>query len=59
MLIKGVCVCVCVYIYTSSQMFLNSEIYNVFILFCSPSLHLFDPKYSKSSDIMKQFYYLK
>ncbi len=29
------------------------------ILFCSPSLHLFDPKYSKNSNILKYFYYLK
>ncbi len=34
--------------------------YNFFlILLCSPSLHLFDPKYSKSSNIVKYFYYLK
>ncbi len=35
--------------------FLNSKIFNVFqrILFCSPSLHLFDPKYSKSSNTVK------
>ncbi len=33
------------------------KIFNVFqrILFCSPSLHLFDPKYSKSSNTVKLF----
>ncbi len=37
--------------------FLNSKIFYVFqrILFCSPSLHLFDPKYSKSSNTVKLF----
>ncbi len=25
----------------------------------APSLHLFDPKYSKSNNIVKYFYYLK
>ncbi len=38
-----------IYIYTTSPKFL---IWNVF---CSPSLHLFDPKYSKSSQIEKYF----
>ncbi len=49
------------YIYTSSQSFLNSKIWNVFSrsLFCSSSLHLFDTKYSKRSNIVKYFYYLK
>ncbi len=28
-------------------------------LFCSPSLHLFDLKYSKNSNILKYLYYLK
>ncbi len=37
-------------IYTISQKFLNSKI---FLLFCPPSLHLFDPKYSKISNIVK------
>ncbi len=27
--------------------------------FCSPSLHLFDPKYNKNSTILKYFYHLK
>ncbi len=27
--------------------------------FCSPNLHLFDPKYSKNSNILKYLYYLK
>ncbi len=47
--------------YTASQKFLNSKIFNVFlrILFCSPSLHLFDPKYSKNSNTVKYFYSLK
>ncbi len=41
--------------------FLNSKIFYVFLrtLFCSPSLYLFDPKYSKGSNIVKYFYYLK
>ncbi len=32
--------------FTTSQKFLKSKIFDVFngILFCSPSLHLFDPK---------------
>ncbi len=44
------------HIYTTSQKFLNSKIFNVFflrILFCSPSLHLFDPIHSKSSNTVK------
>ncbi len=47
--------------YTTSQKFLNSKIFNVFerILFCSPSLHLFESKYSKYSNILKYLYYLK
>ncbi len=42
-------------------MFLNSKIFYVFlrILFCSPSLDLFDPEYSKNSNIEKYLYYLK
>ncbi len=28
-----------------------------FSLFCSPSLHLFDPKYSKNSNIIYYLYY--
>ncbi len=40
-------------IYTANQKFLNSKMFYVFI-FCSPSLRLFDPKYSKK----KFFYYL-
>ncbi len=28
-------------------------------LFCSPSLHLFDPKYRNTNTIMKYSYYLK
>ncbi len=49
-----------IHIYTTSQKFLNSKIFLFFlrILFCSPSLHLFDPKYSKSSNIVKYFYYI-
>ncbi len=41
--------------YTTSQTFLNRKIYHVFerILFCSASLRLFDPKYSKSSNIVQ------
>ncbi len=39
--------------YTNSQKFLNSKIFNVFLKNCSPSLHLFDPKYSKNSNIVK------
>ncbi len=35
------------YIYTTNQKFLNS-----------PSLHLFDPKYSKSSNIVKNVFAL-
>ncbi len=48
-------------VYTTSQKFLNSKIFYVFflILFCSPTLHLFYPKYSKSSNIVKYFYYSK
>ncbi len=37
------------------QRFFKSKIFKVFVfgdLFCSPSLHLFDPKYSKSNNIM-------
>ncbi len=36
-------------IYTSSQTFLNSKIciFLFIIIFCSPSLHLFDPNYCK------------
>ncbi len=47
--------------YTTSQKFLNSKICNVFerILFCSLSLHLFESKYSKYSNILKYLYYLK
>ncbi len=59
---KQTCVCVraCVFVYTTCQKFLNSKIlYVLFIRFCSPSLHLFDPKYSKSSNIVKYVYYLK
>ncbi len=43
----------------TSQKCLNSEIYNVFKEFFSPSLHLFDPKYSKICNILKYVYYLK
>ncbi len=43
-----------------SQKALNGKILNVFKEFSStPSLHLFDPKYSKNSNILKYFYYLK
>ncbi len=28
-------------------------------LLCSPKLHLFDPKYSENSNIMKNYYNLK
>ncbi len=49
------------HIYTTSQKFLNSKIFNVFLknslLLTKPAL--FDPKYSKSSNIVKYFYYLK
>ncbi len=45
--------------YTTSQKFVNCKIFNVFkrFLFCSASLHLFDPKYNSKS--LKYFYYLK
>ncbi len=44
----------------TSQRFLNSKM-NVFkrIIFCSPSLNLFDPKHSKNSNVLKYLYYLK
>ncbi len=38
-------------------MFLNAK--NLRIIFCSPSLQIFEPKCSKSSNILKYFYYLK
>lgn len=41
----------------TSQKLLNSMIFNFF--FCTPSLHLFDPNYSKNSKSLKYFYYLK
>ncbi len=46
--------------YTTSQKFLSCKVFNVFFLslFCSPILHLFDPKYSKNKNILKYFYYL-
>ncbi len=49
-----------IYRHSSRQKFLNRKIFNVFlwILFCSPTLHLFDPNNSKSSNIVKYFYYL-
>ncbi len=56
------------YIYTTGQKFLNSKIFNVFFisfffflisLICSPSLHLFNPKYSKNSTILIIFLLFK
>ncbi len=48
-------------IYTTSQSFLNSKIFTVLSrsLFCSTILHLFDHKYSKSSNIVKYFLLFK
>ncbi len=37
----------------------DRAVFNVFFLFCSPSLHLFDSKYSQSCKILKYFHYLK
>ncbi len=42
--------------YTTSQKFVNCKVFKRF-LFCSVSLHLFDPKYNSKS--LKYFYYLK
>ncbi len=49
------------YLHYQSKVFEQYKILIFFfiILFCSPSLHLFYPKYSKSSNIVKYFYYLK
>ncbi len=43
-------------IVTTSQMILNSKMFNVFKEVCSPSLYLFNPNYSK---IVKYLYYLQ
>ncbi len=44
--------------HTGEQFGVN-KICNVFekSLFCSPRLHLFDPKYSKNNDIVKSLFY--
>uniref|UniRef100_A0A8C2DDA9 Mothers against decapentaplegic homolog n=1 Tax=Cyprinus carpio TaxID=7962 RepID=A0A8C2DDA9_CYPCA len=50
-----------IYIYSTDQKFGNITIFNVFerSLFCSSSLHLFDQKYRKNSNIVKYYYNLK
>ncbi len=47
--------------YTTIQSFWNSKIFNFFLTksLCSPTLHLFNPKYSKSSNIVKYFLLFK
>ncbi len=48
------------YLHDQSKSFWTVRFTFFFFLFCSPSLHLFDPKYSKSSNIVKKKkYYLK
>ncbi len=49
-------------VYTTSQKFLNNKNFNIFKEVSSAHqacMHLFDPKYSISRNIVNYFYYLK
>ncbi len=61
MLYKGihnVCCTLCIISFQKKKKNYNNNIY-IYIYIYSSSLHLFDPKYSKISNIVKYFYYLK